>query len=94
MKPEVFTSTVLWQIYTELRNSPLKNICFFKNADSRFLMNTIICSVSVTLCEAQKPLAEMEILLVVSWLPLVSSPDLLFVFILFFTTIMFKLYEI
>ena len=34
-----------WEIFTELCNSPPKNIPFFQNADSRFLMNKIICSI-------------------------------------------------
>ena len=35
------------KILTELRNSPSKNIPFFQNAaDSRFLMNTVIRSIS------------------------------------------------
>ena len=33
------------KIFTELRNSPLRNIHFFQNADSWFLMNTVICSI-------------------------------------------------
>ena len=33
------------KILTELCNSPSKNIPFFQNADSRFLMNTVIRSI-------------------------------------------------
>ena len=76
---------LLWEICTELRNSRSKNICFFKNADSWFLMNTIICSISVTLCEAQKPLAEMEILQVYGELATISLepwPFVCFYFVL------------
>ena len=41
------------KILTELRNSPSKNIPFFQNADSRFLMNTVIHSIltSFTSCK-------------------------------------------
>ena len=35
----------LCKILTELRNSPSENIPFFQNADSRFLMNTVIRSI-------------------------------------------------
>ena len=37
------------KILTELRNSPSKNIPFFQNADSQFLMNTVICCSILTL---------------------------------------------
>ena len=33
------------KILTELSNSPSKNIPIFQNADSCFLMNTVICSI-------------------------------------------------
>ena len=33
------------KILTELCNSPSKNIPFYQNADLRFLMNTVICSI-------------------------------------------------
>ena len=33
------------KILTELRNSPSENIPFFQNADSQFLMNTVVCSI-------------------------------------------------
>ena len=35
---------LMGKILTELRNSPSENIPFFQNADSRFLMNTVIRS--------------------------------------------------
>ena len=35
------------KIFTELHNSPSKNIPFFQNADSRFLMNTVIVQVAL-----------------------------------------------
>ena len=33
------------EILTELHDSRLKNIPFFQNVDSQFLMNTVICSI-------------------------------------------------
>ena len=45
--------SLLCKILTELSNSPSKNIPIFQNADSCFLMNTVICSI-LTLCTSCK----------------------------------------
>ena len=37
--------SLLCKIFTKLHNLPSKNIPFFQNADSRFLMNTVIHSI-------------------------------------------------